>query len=93
MSLIDIFAKFEGKKPHQDSMAYQLVGKKCVFCRDTITNKDVMPPLGCYENTDGDPAHHTCLQYAMKKYPDVPLDHLKGKIQRTLVRSFDERKI
>lgn len=76
------------RKIDPDSAAYALIGRKCVFCRDVITRKDVTRPNECYESQLGNPAHKQCLFYCMTKYPTIPLSQLEGKIQRVRSDQF-----
>lgn len=66
-----------------DSEAYQCIGKRCVFCREIITKKDVTKPNKVMESKETDKtAHNDCLAYCMKKYPNVSIAALEGKIER-----------
>lgn len=69
---------------NQDSDAYQLVGKKCYFCKMKLKRVDVMPPSQAYESKIG-VAHGDCLKYVIAKYPNQHIENFEGKIVRMRV--------
>ena len=77
------------RKIDPDSAAYQLVGKKCYFCRTKITRKDITKPSQCFESSQGHVAHDNCFAYIMHKYPSVAMRELEGKISRIKVEGMN----
>lgn len=55
--------------------------KRCVFCKDKITRRDVSRPNRVYTAADK-VAHEDCLKYVQRKYPGVRLNALEGKLIR-----------
>lgn len=72
------------RKIHPDSDAYQNLDQKCVFCSSKITKKDMTLPNIVYDSAAG-AAYGDCLQFVLKKYPDIPVNQLEGKIARIRV--------
>ena len=69
-----------------DSPAYANIGKKCCFCRETFKKEDCVFPNKIMDSQTMEySAHGNCLDYVMKKYPNVPINDLHGKIQRVRV--------
>lgn len=71
-----------------DSPAYSHIDQKCEFCRNKLTKQDAVFPNKIMEAQNGEIAvHGDCLRYVMKKYPNVPITDLHGKIQRVRVQT------
>lgn len=77
--------KITARKIDPDSAAYALVGKKCFFCGTFITRSDITPPNECFESSQDHITHGNCLNYVLKKFPDVPMLQLENKIVRMRV--------
>lgn len=73
------------RKYSKDSLMYESIGHKCVFCRETITKNDVKWPRNTYKSPNGMYAHDNCVMYVADKYPYTPLSTLEGKINRIAV--------
>lgn len=65
-----------------NSRAVSLIGEKCFFCKHEITKRDVTPPNQVYDSQLGHTCHGKCLDYIIKKYPQVPMNQLEGQIVR-----------
>ena len=71
------------KKLDTDSDAYSHIGKKCVLCREVIVKHDVQSPNFIMQNNNGpEVCHAQCMDYCIKKYPNVSMTELYGKIRR-----------
>lgn len=74
------------RKINTDSSAYHHVDEKCFFCNSKITKNDITPPNQVYDTQNGEiVSHGKCLEYVLKKYPQVPISQLEGQIVRIKV--------
>lgn len=70
-----------------DGFNYSCIGRRCYFCKNVLTKRDVCHPNIIYQSSKYEDlvSHGKCLAYTMEKYPDVPYTDLEGKIVRTKV--------
>lgn len=83
---VKMLNQFDSKtleKIRQPIMKY--VGEFCHFCTNEITKEDTILPNIVYDSTQGHIAHGDCLNYCLKKHPDIPLSQLEGSIKKEKV--------
>jgi len=59
--------------------------EKCFLCNGKITKQDSILPNVVFESIMGHVSHGECLEYAQKKYPNIPITQLERKIVRIKV--------